>query len=39
LKEFCLFYFAKKTQTSLVFLEKKNPQLMLWVSFCGERGY
>ena len=38
LKEFCIFYFLEKTQTSLAFLENKKPTTLLWVSFCGERG-
>jgi hypothetical protein len=34
------FIFQKKAQTSLgFFLENKKPTTMLWVSFCGERGY
>ena len=38
LQEFCIFYFPKKAQTSLAFLENKKPTTSLWVSFCGERG-
>ena len=37
-KNFVFFILQKKHKQVWFFLEKKNPQLMLWVSFCGERG-
>ena len=38
-QEFCLFYFPKKKNTNKFgFFGKENPQQMLWVFFCGERG-
>ena len=37
-QEFYLFYFPKKHKQVWFFWKIKNPQQLLWVSFCGERG-